>query len=84
MNKDYPDNSDSNFSNTEVSVSFSLERILDISANVKHGKSTLKLKPNKLYIIKLGGGDFAIIRTLKDNSVRYVIHDNNGLFKGDL
>lgn len=84
MNKDYPDNSESNISNTEISGSFSLDGIKDISATFKHGTSILKLKPNKSYLIKIEGGNFAIVRVFKDGSIRYVIHDDYGISEGEL
>jgi hypothetical protein len=84
MNKNYQDNSESNISNTEVSGSLSLDRILDISAKVKHGTPIFPLKPNKTSLIRLGGSDFVIIRVLKDGSVRYAIYENNAITRGEL
>lgn len=84
MNKDYPDNSESNISNTEVSGSFSLGGILDVSAKVKYGTSILKLKPKKTSFIRLEGSDFVIIKVLKDGSIMYAIYDNNAITTGEL
>ena len=84
MHNDYSDNSEGNISNTEVSGSFLVNGLVDISATVKYGTSKLKLKRNTTYLLKTGENCYIILRVLEDKSVRYVIHDNDRILKGEI